>query len=162
MGAALLEKGKLDKLNRAEGKSLEDFAESLEHLNRAIELNPSQLEAIFNRALCHNYMGLTEEAQADWRMYLERDPNSSWANEAREYLKQMESEKSQKNKVSQNKEQLLKDFQNAYRTNDEEAAWQIISLNRDVSGGLAENALLNERTRHRRICRLSLLPLSWS
>jgi CHAT domain-containing protein/Tfp pilus assembly protein PilF len=143
MGAALLERGKLDKLNRAEGKSAEDFAESLEHLNRAIELNPSQLEAIFNRALCHKHMGLTEEALADWRMYLEKDPNSSWANEARDDLKQIESEKSQKNKVSQDKGQLLRDFLNAYRTNDEETAWQIISLNRDVNGGLAENALLD-------------------
>ncbi|MDQ3818242.1 MAG: CHAT domain-containing protein [Acidobacteriota bacterium] len=143
LGAAFLEKGKLDKLNKEEGKGAEDFAESLEHLNRAIELNPTQLEAVFNRALSHMYMGLAEEARADWRLYLEKDPNSSWANEARQYLKQIESEEDRKSKVSQNKEQLLQDFLNAYRTGDEESAWQIISLNRDVSGGSVENALLD-------------------
>ncbi|HEV2915077.1 MAG TPA: CHAT domain-containing protein [Pyrinomonadaceae bacterium] len=140
LGAALLEKGKLDRLNREAGKSFEELAESLGHLNRAIELNGSLLEAIFNRALCHQYMLLPQQAAADWRTYLERDPDSEWAAEARRNLKVIES---QTNKVSQNKGQILQDFLSAYRARDDDAAWQLISLNRDLTGSLVENALLD-------------------
>jgi CHAT domain-containing protein/Tfp pilus assembly protein PilF len=140
MGAALLEKGKLNQLNREDGKSLEEFAESLEHLNRAIALNDSLLEALFNRALCHQYMPLPQQAAEDWRKYLEKDSQSPWADEARQNLKLIES---QKNKTSQNKEQILQSFLNAYRAGDEETAWQLIHSNRDVTGSFIENALLD-------------------
>ncbi|HVG34293.1 MAG TPA: CHAT domain-containing protein [Pyrinomonadaceae bacterium] len=140
LGAALLEKGKLDRLNREEGKSLEEFAESLEHLNRALALNDSLLEALFNRALCRQYMLLPQQAADDWRKYLEKDSQSPWADEARQNLKLIES---QKNRISQNKEEILQNFLNAYRVGDEETAWRLISSNRDVTGSFVENTLLD-------------------
>jgi CHAT domain-containing protein len=141
LGATLLEKGKLDRLNGEGGKSLEEFAESLQHLNRAIALNDSLLEALFNRALCHQYMSLPHQAADDWRKYLEKDSQSSWADEARKNLQRIET---QKNKTSQNKEQIFQDFLNAYRTGDEENAWRLISSNRDVTGSFVENLLLDK------------------
>jgi len=92
LGAALLEKGKLYKLNGEDGKSLEAFAESLEHLNRALTLNSHLPEALFNRALCREYMGQQQAAVEDWRQYLENDPQSRWTDEARQHLKQIESQ----------------------------------------------------------------------
>lgn len=140
LGAALLEKGKLYRLNREEGKSFEEFAQSLEHLNRAITLDDSLLEALFNRALCHQSLLLPQQAAEDWRKYLEKDSQSPWADEARQNLKLIES---QKTKTSQNKEQILQSFLNAYQVGDEETAWQLIQSNRDVTGSFIENALLD-------------------
>jgi CHAT domain-containing protein len=140
LGAALLEKGKLDRLNREDGKSLEELAESLEHLNRALALNDSLPDALFNRALCHQYMLLPEQAADDWRKYLEKDSQSPWAEEARKNLGRIES---QKKDISQKKKQILQDFLNAYRAGDEEGAWQLLSVNRDVTGSFVANALLD-------------------
>jgi len=92
LGAALLEKGKLYNLNGEDGKSLGAFSESLEHLNRALTLNPNLLEALFNRALCREYMGQPQAAIDDWRQYLEKDSQSRWTDEARQHLKQIESQ----------------------------------------------------------------------
>lgn len=140
LGAALLEKAKRDRLNGEGGKGLEELAESLEHLNRALTLDDSLHEALFNRALCHQYMSLPQQAADDWRKYLEKDSRSAWAEEARQNLKLIES---QRNRTSQNKEQILQKFLNASSAGDEEAAWQLIRSNRDVTGSFVENALLD-------------------
>ncbi len=140
LGAALLEKGKLYKLNGEEGKSLEVLAESLEHLNRALELNTNLLEALFNRALVREYMGLPQPAAEDWRQYLEKDSQSPWADEARAKLKEIES---QPPKAVLNQQDLLQSFLNAYAAGDDETAWQLLRLNRDGSGVFVENQLLD-------------------
>ena len=82
VGAAYLEKGKLG--------APEFFRLSLENLQRALELNPNLLEALFNRALVHQYQDLNDQAEADWRAYLERDSSSQWATEARHNLRLLE------------------------------------------------------------------------
>jgi len=101
LGAALIEKAKADRLNGDQTTSYADLSESLEHLNRALALNPSLLEALFNRALCHQYMQLPQLAADDWRLYLTKDSQSNWADEARDRLKELETQTS---KVSQNKD----------------------------------------------------------
>lgn len=141
LGAALLEKGKLYKLNGEDGKSLEAFAESLEHLNRALELNPGLLGALFNRALVREYMGLPQAAIEDWRKYLEKDSQSPWADEARQRLKDLESQTS---KTSQNQEDIVPAFLKAFGARNDETAWQLLSLNRDGTGVLVENQLLDQ------------------
>ena len=82
LGAAYLEKGKVG--------APEFFRLSLENLQRAIELNPNLQEALFNRALVHQYQELNDQAEADWRAYLERDSSSQWATEARHNLRLLE------------------------------------------------------------------------
>ncbi len=140
LGAALLEKGKLYKLNGEDGKSLETLSESLEHLNRSLELNTNLLEALFNRALVREYMGLPQPAAEDWRKYLEKDSQSPWADEAQQHLKDIESQTS---KTSQNKEEILAAFLEAFAARDDESAWQLLCLNRDSTGVLVENQLLD-------------------
>jgi tetratricopeptide (TPR) repeat protein len=97
LGAAYLEKGKLEletskpDLGSANaGKGLGDLGRSLEFLQQALELNPNLLEALFNRALVHQHQDLYQEAQANWRAYLEKDASSQWAVEARQNLKLLE------------------------------------------------------------------------
>jgi CHAT domain-containing protein len=141
LGAALLEKGKVDLAKEDPGISLGEFARSLEHLNKALELNGSLLEALFNRALCHQYMSLLNQAEEDWRKYVEKDSTSRWAEEARERLRQIEE---QKQRISQDEEQLFQDFLAARQAKDDDSAWEIISRNRDINGSLIENRLLDE------------------
>ena len=86
-GAALLEKGKPLPADNEQRKEL--FARSLDQLNQALQLNRSLLEALFNRALLYQSMNLLSQARADWQKYLEQDPHSPWADEARQNLKSL-------------------------------------------------------------------------
>jgi CHAT domain-containing protein/lipopolysaccharide biosynthesis regulator YciM len=142
-GAALLEKGKADRLSDDSGRSFEEFAKSLEHLNKALELDSSLLEALFNRALVHEETVLPEQAKEDWRKYLEKDSKSAWADEARRHLAQLQ-EKS--HKISQNQKDRLQSFLSTYRANDREGTWEIIRQSRDGSafGTLIRDQLLDE------------------
>lgn len=139
LGAAWLEKGKSDSAHD-EGKSFEYFAQGLEHINKALELNGSLLEALFNRALSYQYLLLPQQAEDAWRKYLEKDPHSQWAVEANRNLQSLEE---RKNKSAVNQEQLLQDFLRAYQNRDDNGAWQIISQNRNLSGNSVENGLLD-------------------
>jgi len=140
-GVALMEKGKAERLKNEGGNSLEDFARALEHFNKAIDLDGALLEALFNRALCRQEMSLFQQAEEDWQAYLQKDPNSKWADEARQRLKAIEI---QKGKFSQTKEELLEDFLRAYKAKDDETTWPLITQNRDMlSGRWITEQLLN-------------------
>ena len=85
-GAALLEQAKLLRDRGEDGKVMEKLAESQRHLGTALRLNPSLLEASFNRALALEEMMLPEQAREAWQRYLALDPNSEWAKEAQRHL----------------------------------------------------------------------------
>jgi CHAT domain-containing protein len=132
-GAALLEKGKVDlSANDSSGKGFEELAKSLGHLNRALELDDSRLEALFNRALVHTQMALPDQAEEDWRHYLERDSNSAWASEAKRNLRSLEDAKG---KTSRSSGEILEDFLEAYESRNDEKAWGIISHSGDALSG---------------------------
>jgi tetratricopeptide (TPR) repeat protein len=78
LGAAYLEAWKKE---GAAGKT-EMLDKSLQSLDRAIELDPKLPEPRFNRALCLEAMGSTEQANRAWGEYVELDPNSKWTDEA--------------------------------------------------------------------------------
>src|SRR5262249_61015002 len=81
LGAALFEKGKSDRANDQSGAAEETLARSLDHLNRALELDDSLIDALFNRALLDQTMNLREQAKRDWESYLRKDATSAWAEE---------------------------------------------------------------------------------
>jgi CHAT domain-containing protein len=64
-------------------------SEALAAADRALSVNPGQPEAIFNRALILEHLGLAGEARKAWDRYLALDPSSPWANEARQHLRQL-------------------------------------------------------------------------
>jgi CHAT domain-containing protein/tetratricopeptide (TPR) repeat protein len=138
LGAALLEVGKTR--DTTQGKGIQEFAESLRHLNRALEIDNSRLEALFNRALLYQHMMLPKQAEADLLNYLQRDPNSKWADEARQRLKSMNEQQS---KTSGDEEQALRDFLNAYALADDGKAWEVISKNYTSAGNTLSNKLLD-------------------
>lgn len=139
-GAALLELGKSERLNDA-SKSLQYFGRSLEHLEKALQLDNSLPEALFNRALVYQRMTLIPQAKDSWRKYLEKDGGSAWAEEARRNLKLLEA---QANKAAQKKEQLHEAFVSSYHAGDAEAAWAAFNKSRSRAGNQIIEQVLDE------------------
>ena len=63
--------------------------------DRALELDPRNAEALFNRAVAVERIGLTEEARAAWQAYLAVDGTTEWAREAREHVARLTPQKPQ-------------------------------------------------------------------
>ncbi|HEY6332431.1 MAG TPA: hypothetical protein VI756_24110 [Blastocatellia bacterium] len=92
LGAALLQRaGQLRPRQSGDDPAPEKQAldEALRSLDRALEANQDFGDAIFNRALCYERMALTTQAQAEWERYLQVDPHSGWALEAKEHLRHL-------------------------------------------------------------------------
>ena len=132
LGVALFELGKQTEANNQPGVALKYYAESQDHLKKALELDNSLLEARFNLALVLEKMGLPDAAAESWRQYLEQDSTSPWSNEARQNLHALEEKL--KGRVQSNKSPD-EDFLEAYRSRDEQSAWRILSQNRGVVAG---------------------------
>jgi len=60
--------------------------EGLASADRALKIDPRHAEGRFNRALLLERLGLTREARVAWQRYLEVDPSSPWAVEARQRI----------------------------------------------------------------------------
>ena len=140
MGTALMELGKAERAKDA-GKSLENLGRSLQFYNRALELNDSLLEAIFNRALLFQEMSIPTRAREEWRKYLEKDPTSDWANEGRRKLKILD-ERSETDQHSNVKYYDV--LQNAYQGGDTWAAWIAISESRSRFGNTVVEQIVSE------------------
>jgi tetratricopeptide (TPR) repeat protein len=69
---------------QAERKEAIDRA--LYYLDKALKLDPSLPEALFNRALLNERMGRRAEAHHDWEGYLQLDPDSFWSKDAQQHL----------------------------------------------------------------------------
>src|SRR5215475_10794923 len=65
LGAAFMEKSDLEALGKS-GRDPRTLDRSLEHLNRAIELDNSLLDPLFNRALMRQNLGQLFQAKEDW------------------------------------------------------------------------------------------------
>lgn len=66
-----------------------DLVAAIEVAEEALEREPQNQAAKFNRALALQRLGLVDEAAEDWREYLQIDSVSAWADEARNGLKQI-------------------------------------------------------------------------
>jgi CHAT domain-containing protein/Tfp pilus assembly protein PilF len=140
LGAALMEKSELE----ASGKSGRDprtIDRCLEHLNRAIELDGSLLEPLFNRAFLRQNLGQLFQAKEDWDNYLKKDSTSPWAEEARRNLKLIE----ERNKrVAQRGEELFVAFQQAHQAGDDEQVWSVFSRSHFLLGNHIASRLIDE------------------
>jgi CHAT domain-containing protein len=145
MGVALLEKARAaggEGTGDEAGKYLVYAGDSLTHFERALEIDRSLLDALFNRALALETLKASEQARESWAKYLEHDSRSEWAEEARRHLDRLN--ELRQGKTSQNKEQVLNEFLAAYRSGDASRAWQAISRNREViTGKLVSGQLID-------------------
>ena len=144
LGVAYLERAKSRNEQRdSDSGKLQDLARSLGALNKALDLSPNQLEPLFNRGLVHQEMRLAPQAEEDWKLYLEKDSTSKWADEARRYLTLIKEHTQSKQR---NREEILDDFLGAFEKRDDAKAWEIIRHNRDGSpaGKLMRDQLLDQ------------------
>lgn len=140
-GAALLEMGKAEQVKSGSGRGLEYPAMGLERFDRAFELNPSLLDALFNRALCLQSMSLPRQAADAWKNYLEKDADSKWAEEARRNL---DSPGGREQQSPQNGEQLFQNFLDACKAKDDARAWNILNQSYETMGSLIANRLIDD------------------
>jgi CHAT domain-containing protein/lipoprotein NlpI len=138
IGAAFLEKGAAISLNERSGEGLRSLGGALEHLNRALELDSNLFEALFNRALCYQRLRLVQLAKTDWETYIGKDPNSRWADEARQHLAAIK----EREKSSRNDDQSLQEFVAAYRAGQDQEAWSaFISAQSGARNGVVDKLL---------------------
>jgi CHAT domain-containing protein len=146
LGAAILERAHEDRERSGSGvdardNSIEEFDESLSNFRRALELDPHLSEAMFNRSLCHQDMYLPFRIRDDWREYVETDPSSGWADEARERIQELDDRATQND--LQAKLDPAEGFLDAFKRKDDTRAWQILGAYRDINGSRIENELLD-------------------
>jgi CHAT domain-containing protein len=65
------------------------YPRALAASDEALRLDPKLGEALFNRALILERMGLVDDARKAWARYLDVDPKSKWAEEARTRLDEL-------------------------------------------------------------------------
>lgn len=102
-------------------KQIEHLAQSLEEFTRATKLDPNLLEALFNLALARQELKMPREARESWTLYLQKDPSSRWADEARKNLARIETDQA----LKRSDREVLEDFLTAYRNHDEPRAQRI-------------------------------------
>lgn len=105
----------------AREKKLEELARSLEEFTRATQLDPNLLEALFNRSMALEELGLPREARESWTLYVQKDPSSAWADEARKHLAALPDEQT----LFKSNDQVLSDFSAALRQQDYQRAQTI-------------------------------------
>ena len=68
--------------------AMRHYDDALASADQTLKLDNNNAEARFNRALILDRLNRRDEARRAWQSYLAIDPNSAWANEARERAKQ--------------------------------------------------------------------------
>jgi CHAT domain-containing protein len=137
LGAAHFELAK----TLARDKKLEDLEQSLEEFTKATELDGNLLEALFNKSLALQALGLPREAKESWTLYLQKDSSSPWADEARKHLALLEGEQT----LFKKDEQVLSDFLVAYRNQDNARAQKIHNETKGLLKGAAVPLQLSRR-----------------
>jgi CHAT domain-containing protein len=70
------------------GKGI-DLGRALACADRALRQKPRLIEALFNRALAIENLGLQRQSEDAWRLVLELESDPAWAGEARQHLNSM-------------------------------------------------------------------------
>jgi CHAT domain-containing protein/Flp pilus assembly protein TadD len=139
LGAAMLEKAKAIRADDTSGERLAAAGQSVEYLNKSLELDSSSTEALFNRALCFELLKNSPRAKEDWENYLQKDPSSQWAEEAKRRLARLTQ---QGHKIAPARESLRGAFEQALQAGDKDAAWRALSLGRSQPANLVVEQMI--------------------
>lgn len=113
------------------------YPSALAAAEAALRLDPNLPEALFNRALIVERLGLAEEARRAWQRYLEVDSSSPWAAEARAHLAELQ----QSTRASQfDRDRPL--LERAAETGDEAAVRAYVSTHLGRARAFAESEYL--------------------
>lgn len=137
LGSAYFEMGK----SNADGKAFENLTRAVDEFKLALQLDPNKLEALFNLSFALQKSDRENQAAESWKQYLEKDPSSKWADEARKNLELL----SKSRGGLKTSEQVLEDFLAAWQSGNDEMAWKINSQTRNVLSGVWLPAQLSRR-----------------
>lgn len=142
LGAAYFEMAK----NSAQDKRLEALGRALEEFTKATELDGNSPEALFNRSLALQELGLSHRAKESWTLYLRKDSSSPWSEEARRNLARLDDARvSLKTDEKTLNEQVLRDFLDAYRKRDDARAEKIHDETKGILRGATVPLQLSRR-----------------
>jgi CHAT domain-containing protein len=110
---------------------------ALSAAEKAVQLNPSGLEAYFNRAVALERLSMKEKARQAWIEYIRRDPDSGWADEAKE-RKQAVSPHASSRLWEDERDRLLQ----AAKRSDWATVRQVVELFAQTTRELVEERLL--------------------
>lgn len=106
---------------------------ALSAADRALVIEPNFPEALFNRALILERMGVSREARAAWERYLRVDPSSQWATEARSHLAELPAAP---HAATFNRDRPL--LEHAAERGDDVAVHRYVAANRDRARAFSE------------------------
>lgn len=141
LGAAMLEKAKRVPASDISGERFLMAGQSLEYLNKALELGDSLTDSLFNRALCFELLKNFPRAKEDWENYLKKDSGSPWSVEARRHLAKLTQ---QVHKTAPTREHLRDVLEQAMRGGDDDEAWLALSSGRSPVGNSVVEQLTEE------------------
>ena len=141
LGAALLEEGKIKRAGDTSGESETTLGRSHEHLNQALKLDDSLLDARFNRALLYEAMGLKQQALTDWEKYVTLDPNSDWTREAKTHIEEI---RKQSDTGATREADLFNDFMKAQEAGADEQMWPVFTRSHLRNGNYIANTLIDK------------------
>lgn len=122
-----------------EQNTLEFCGRGLEEVQKALQLDNTLLEALFNRAVLFQVMNSSSQATTAWKDYLAKDNSSRWAEEARKNLKQLE----QEHRVARGDDDEFREFLQAQRMGDESAAGTVLGGTYTSAGNKITNRLID-------------------
>jgi CHAT domain-containing protein/Tfp pilus assembly protein PilF len=141
LGSALYEKAEALNARGANAEALQNYALALDATDRALAIDDSGKEALFNRALILQKMGHVNKAQEAWNRFLQKDSTSGWADEARENLENLKNSSG----GARGKDQVLEDFLDAFGKQDKGIAWAIASESKEMISGVMVQSQLVDR-----------------
>lgn len=123
------------------GDPLSFLAKAVEHYDNAIQIDPTLVEAWFNRALCYEQMQQLNKARDAWNKYLEMDKKSPWANEARDHLNKLQNRAARSGDINKATNMAL---EKAAASNDEAALRQLVTQNFIVAKQFSSGPLFDK------------------
>lgn len=142
LGSAYFESAK----NSPRERKLETLGRALEEFTKAAELDAGSNEALFNKSLALQELGLQRQAKESWALYLQKDSSSQWADEARRNLARLDDARARlKTDEKVLNEEVLRDFLEAYRARDEARALKIHDETKGLLRGAAVPLQLSRR-----------------
>jgi tetratricopeptide (TPR) repeat protein len=70
-----------------------DYSAAIDYLGRSLKAKPNSREALYNRAFVYERMSDYDDAQREWRRYLDLDTAGAWREEAKRHLADIEQKK---------------------------------------------------------------------
>lgn len=127
-GVALLELSRAATPADQSTNTLQYLARSFEQISIALQLEPTNVEALHNRALLLHHMKLPEQRKNAWRDYLAKETDPQWSTEAKYKLDVL----SQADSTPITASAALESFLAAAAVQDDERTWQELTQNKEM------------------------------